>query len=104
MVRIADARTFKSLGEIGDPGGRLAIAEQAGTGLALFGTLTAGMDTSGLSNPLPGYRDTRVYYDQLLSVLEGHRTLEQAEARLPPDPEVRQATARHFLVHLPEAE
>ena len=104
MVRIAEARTFKSLGEIADPAQRLAIAEQAGTGLALFGTLTAGMDTSGLSNPLPGYRDTRVYYDQLLSVLAGHRTLEQAEALLPPDAEVRQGTARHFLVHLPEAE
>jgi len=104
MVRIAEARTFKSLGEIKDPAERLAIAEQAGTGLALFGTLTAGMDTTGLSNPLPGYRDTRVYYDQLLSVLAGHRTLEEAEGLLPRDPEVRQATARHFLVHLPEAE
>jgi hypothetical protein len=104
MVRIPRARTFKSLGEIPDPARRLAVAEQAGSGLALFGTLTAGMDTTGLSNPLPGYRDTRLYYDQLHSVLIGNRTLEDAEARLPADPEVRQATERHFLVHLPEDE
>lgn len=104
MVRISGARTFKSLGEIADPAQRLAIADQAGAGLALFGTLTAGMDTANLRNPLPGYRDTRLYYNQLLSVLAGHHTLEQAAALLPADPEVRQATERHFLVHLPEPE
>lgn len=104
MVRIVNARTFKSLGELPGTEQRLAIAEQAGTGLALFGTLTAGMDTTGLSNPLPGYRDTRVYYDQLHSVLAGSRTVDDAAARLPGDPEVRQATAQHFLVHLPADE
>jgi hypothetical protein len=104
MVRIARTRTFKSLGEIAASDQRLFIAEQAGTGLALFGTLTAGMDTTGLSNPLPGYRDTRVYYDQLHSVLAGNRTLDDAAPRLPEDPEVRQATERHFLVHLPAEE
>jgi Ser/Thr protein kinase RdoA (MazF antagonist) len=104
MVRIGQARTYKSLGEIADPSQRLALAEQAGVGLALFGTLTAGMDTTGLRNPLPGYRDTRIYYDQLHSVLAGHRTLEEASGRLPDDPEVRQTTERHFLVHLPPEE
>ena len=104
MVRIARTRTFKSLGELPGNERRLFIAEQAGAGLALFGTLTAGMDTTGLSNPLPGYRDTRVYYDQLHSVLAGNRTREDAASRLPDDPEVRQATERHFLVHLPAEE
>jgi len=100
MVRIRNARTFKSLGEIADLPQRLALAEQAGVGLALFGTLTAGMNTDGLRNPLPGYRDTRIYYDQLHSVLAGNRTVEDAERRLPEDPQVRQTTERHFLVHL----
>jgi hypothetical protein len=104
MVRIANARTFKSLGEIADPEQRLWIAEQAGSGLALYGTLTSGIDVASLSSPLPGYRDTRVYYDQLLSVLAGARTPGEAERYLPKDPEVRQATERHFLIHLTEVE
>jgi hypothetical protein len=104
MVRIPEARTYKSLGELADPARRLMTAEQAGAGLALHGTLTAGMDTSRLQNPLPGYRDTRVYYDQLLSVLAGHRRLEDAARLLPADPVVRASTEQHFLVHLPEAE
>jgi hypothetical protein len=104
MVRIAEARTYKSLGEIADPARRLMTAEQAGVGLALFGTLTAGIDLAGLRSPLPGYRDTRLYYDQLLSVLAGHRTLEEAEPYLPRDPEVRASTEQHFLVHLPPDE
>jgi hypothetical protein len=104
MVRIPEARTYKSLSEIADPAQRLMTAEQAGAGLALFGTLTGGMDVSRLSSPLPGYRDTRVYYNQLLSVLAGNRTLEEAAPFLPDDPEVRQTTEQHFLVHLPEEE
>jgi Ser/Thr protein kinase RdoA (MazF antagonist) len=101
MVRIAGAVTYKSLGAIADPKQRLFIAEQAGSGLAIFGTLSAGVDVERLGAPLPGYRDTRLYHAQLLSVLAGHRTLEQATPYLPADPEVRQSTQQHFLVHLP---
>jgi hypothetical protein len=104
MVRIEEARSYKSLSEIHDPQQRLETAEQAGAGLALFGTLAQGIDFSKLTSPLPGYRDTRVYYDQLLSVLAGNRTLAQAEPFLPADPEVRQATQHHFLLHLPAHE
>ena len=104
MVRIENAVSYKSLGEITDPAQRLMTAEQAGAGLALFGNLSEGIDFSTLSSALPGYRDTRFYYDQLLSVLAGSRTLAQAEAFLPADPEVRRATERHFLVHLPTGE
>jgi hypothetical protein len=100
MVRIAGACSYKSLSEIADPARRLMTAEQTGAGLALFGTLASGIDFSKLTSPLPGYRDTRVYYDQLLSVLAGHRTLAEAEPLLPADPVVREATQRHFLVHL----
>jgi hypothetical protein len=104
MARIGDTRTHKSLGEIRDPAERLKIAEQAGSGLALFGALTEGMDTTALASPLPGYRDTRLYLDQLRSVLAGHRTEEAAREHLPSDPELRQATGHHFLVHLPDDE
>lgn len=104
MIRIPNARTFKSLSEIPDMQERIRIAEQAGSGLALYGSFTAGMDTSCLESPLPGYRDTRLYYNQLLSVLEGNRTLEEAEPYLPDDPLIREGTQWHFLVHLPQDE
>jgi len=104
MVKIPESRTFKSLGEIADLNERLRIAEEAASGLALYGSFTSGMDTSGLASPLPGYRDTRLYYNQLLSVLAECRTIEQAEKYLPPDPVVRQSTEHHFLIHVPPEE
>ena len=104
MVRIAGTVSYKSLSEIPDPQRRLLAAEQAGAGLALFGTLSHGIDFGQLGSPLPGYRDTRLYYDQLLSVLAGHRTLAEAASLLPADPVVREATEQHFLIHLPPAE
>ena len=61
MVKIPEARTYKSLGEIADPAERLRVAEEAGRGLAIYGNLTCRMRTENLENPLPGYRDTAVY-------------------------------------------
>jgi hypothetical protein len=100
MARICSAQTYRSLHEIPDPGARLRVAEEAGRGLALFGMLTAGMNASHLPCPLPGYRDTHLYYDQLLSVLDGNRTPLEAAARLPADETVRRSTERHFLVQI----
>ncbi len=104
MVRIRDARTYKSLSEIRDAAERLRVAEEAGRGLAIYRNLTAGMDVSKLKSPLPGYRDTRLYYAQLASVLAGSRTPEDAARYLPEDPVVRASTLQHFLVHLPESD
>jgi hypothetical protein len=104
MARIPGCRTYKSLSEVEDRAEQLTLAEQAGRGLALYGRLTWSMSTDGLENPLPGYRQTRTYYDQFLSVLAGTRTEEEAEQYLPTDPIVRQSTAYHFRVHLPEEE
>jgi hypothetical protein len=104
MVKIPESRTYKSLGEIAEPAERLRVAGEAGRGLAIYGDLTCRMSTDGLENPLPGYRDTRLYYDQLRSVLAGCRTPEEAGACLPADPTVRHSTEEHFLVHLPEPE
>ncbi len=102
MVRIRDCTTFKSLNQIRAKAKRLSLANQAGRGLALFGDLTSQMDVNALSSPLPGYRDTRVYYAQLDSVLAGSRTIAEAAPYLPDDPVVRDTTQFHFLVHLDE--
>ncbi len=104
MVKITESRTYKSLGEIADPGERLRIAGEAGRGLAIYGDLTCRMATDGLENPLPGYRDTRLYFDQLRSVLAGHRTATDAVGLLPKDPVLLHSAGEHFLVHLEEAE
>ena len=104
MVKIPESRTYKSLGEIAEPAERLRVAGEAGRGLAIYGDFTCRMSTDGLENPLPGYRDTRLYYDQLRSVLAGCRTPEAAGALIPADPTVRHSTEEHFLVHLPEPE
>jgi hypothetical protein len=100
MVKIPESRTYKSLGEIADPAERLRVAGEAGRGLALYGDFTCRMRTDDLENPLPGYRDTRLYYDQLRSVLAGFRRPDEAAGLLPSDPTVRQSTEEHFLVHL----
>jgi N-acetylhexosamine 1-kinase len=104
MARIGGCSTFKSLGEIAERQEQLALAEQAARGLAIYGDLTADMDTSKLVSPLPGYRNTRGYFDQLHSVLLGNRMLDGAVPLLPDDPIVRQSTEQHYLVHLPPEE
>lgn len=103
MARIGQARSYKSLQEIPNSSARLQAAEEAGRGLALFGTLTAEMNPLQIRCPLPGYRDTGLYYDQLLSVLAGNRTPAQAMSYLPADPVLRQSTEELFLVQV-EAE
>ena len=104
MVKIPESRTYKSLGEVADPAERLRVAGEAGRGLALYGDFTCRMRTDGLENPLPGYRDTRLYYNQLRSVLAGCRTAGDAGALIPADLTLRQSTEAHFLVHLDEPE
>lgn len=100
MVRISGVRSYRSLAAVSDPGRRLNIAEEAGKGLALFRILTAGMNPADTPSSLPGYRDTALYFDQLDSILEGNRTYEQAVARIPSDPLLRQTAGQFFLVHL----
>ena len=100
MSRIRGVRSFKNLGMVPDSGQRLKIAEETGRGLALFRVLTAGMNPADVPLPLPGYRDTALYFDQLDSILEGNRTFEQAALRMPSDPLLRKSTGPFFLVHL----
>ncbi len=100
MARIRDSRFYRSLGEIQDSSERLRVAQEAGKGLAFFGILTALREPSEIGCPIPGYRDTSLYYDQLMSVLAGNRTLLEAAAHLPQDPAVRQSTETHFLIHI----
>lgn len=102
MRKIGDARTYKSLSEIDQLDERLRIAREAGRGLAIWGDLTATMPVEQLANPLPGYRETRVYLAQLESVRAGSRTPEGAARWLPTDPILLESTGPHFLVHLDE--
>ncbi len=104
MSRIGGVRSYKSLGTVPDPGQRLKIAEETGKGLALFQILTAGMNPADVPVSLPGYRDTSLYFDQLDSILEGNRTLDQAAPRLPSDPLLLKSTGPFFLVHLDSEE
>ncbi len=104
MIKVPRCRTYKSLSEIRDRREQISVAEEAGRGLAMFGDLTAGMDVSSLENPLPGYRNTRLYYHQLESVLAANRTLEEAATLLPSEEVLRNSTQMHFLVHLSEEE
>jgi hypothetical protein len=104
MERIQDTQTFQSLSELPDEAARLRMAEQAGKGLAMYGDFTSGMDISGLDSPLPGYRDTRLYYSQFKSVLAECRSFEEAARFLPIDPVLRQSTEFHFMIHIPHEE
>lgn len=104
MKKIPDCRTYKSLGELTERPQRLHVAREAGRGLALFSDLTADMDVSRIENPLPGYRDTRLYYRQLHAILAGYRSAEAARDLLPDDPILRDSTELHFLRHLSPAE
>lgn len=100
MTRIPRACSYKSLSEIDSHARRLEIAAQAGRGLAIFQRLTAEINPDDLHEPLPGYRNTALYYAQLESVLENARTVEEASGFLPPEPHLRRRTEKHFLVRL----
>jgi hypothetical protein len=104
MIKIPRCVSYKSLSDVGSRRDQLQIAEETGKGLAIFGDLTSTMDVSNLENPLPGYRDTRLYFDQFKSVLQENRKLKQVEKILPDDPVIRQSTEQHYLVHLTESE
>ncbi len=103
MTYIEGTVSYKSLAELPEER-RLETAKQVGKGLALYSDLTSSIDPTQVATALPGYRDTRLYFNQLDAALEGCRSLFDTVDRLPEDPEVRQASARHFLCVLDEAE
>ena len=104
MERIRGGCTFKSLSEVNGRARQLELAEEAARGLATYGDFTSDMDASKLESPLPGYRDTSIYYNQLKSVLNENHTLEHAAPFLPRDNVIRQSTEQHFLLQLPLSE
>ncbi len=104
MVKIPGCVTYKSLNQVKGSSERQFIAEEAGRGLAIYNDLTSDMDTEGIKNPLPGYRETGIYYNQLKSVLKGNRSLDEAAGLLPEDPDQLASTKPHFVVHLDEQE
>ena len=103
MLYIEGTVSYKSLGEL--PAHRQSeTAFEVGRGLAIYNDLTATIDPEILPTALPGYRDTKVYFDQLDAALAGCRNLADVVGKLPVDAEVRQATERHFLCACSEEE
>ncbi|MBC8064448.1 MAG: phosphotransferase [Chlorobia bacterium] len=103
MFYIEGAISYKSLSELPDHR-RSEAAFEVGRGLAIYNDLTATIESETLPTALPGYRNTRIYFDQLAAAMEGCRDVSQTEHRLPTDPETRQTTERHFLCACSEGE
>lgn len=103
MLYIEGAISYKSLSELPDHR-RTEAAYEVGRGLAIYNDLTASIEAETVPTALPGYRNTKVYFDQLDTAIEGCRELEQVLSRLPADEEVRQTTERHFLCACSEEE
>lgn len=103
MLYIEGTVSYKSLSEL--PKHRQTeAAYEVGRGLAIYNDLTAGIDAETLPTALPGYRNTRIYFDQLDAALEGCRSLEETAHRLPEDDEVRAAVEKHFVCTAEEQE
>lgn len=103
MHYIEGAISYKSLSELPDHR-RTEAAYEVGRGLAIYNDLTASIESETVPTALPGYRNTKIYFDQLDTAMEGCRELEQVLSRLPVDEEVRQTTERHFLCACSEEE
>lgn len=104
MMRfIPDTKSYKSLGDV-PAEQQLRAAREMGRGMAIYLDLTSSIDASVLKPALPGYRDTRLYFRQLHSALEGAREIDEVEHRLPTDDEVRRCTEKHFLCAIDEEE
>ncbi|HJP83719.1 MAG TPA: phosphotransferase [Fimbriimonadaceae bacterium] len=102
MQYIEGTVSYKSLSELPDHR-RTEAAYEVGRGLAIYHDLTDSIDAGTVQTALPGYRNTRIYFDQLDCALEGCRQLEQVEHRLPSEPEVRAATEKHYMCSCYEA-
>jgi hypothetical protein len=94
---------YKSLNDVPSEH-RPFIAREVGRGLAVYSDLTASIDPATVPISLPGYRDTRLYFNQFRAALQGARSLGEVSHLLPSDDEVREASERHFLCALPEDE
>lgn len=103
MRYIEGTVSYKSLSELSHDQ-RLKAAYEVGRGLAIYSDLTSHIDPATVPTALPGYRNTRVYFDQFESAMEGCREVHETEHRMPGEPEVRAAAERHFLVTVSEEE
>lgn len=99
MRYIEGTVSYKSLGEL-PPERRLEAAAEVGRGLAMYSDLTATIEANTLQPALPGYRNTRLYFNQLEAALRDCTCLEEAEDLLPTNPEERTAAEHHFYSRL----
>lgn len=100
MQRVPRSRAFKSLVNVGSRAEQLRAAVALGEGLARAHALAAELEAKALRTPLPGYRHTPGYGDQLRAAAEGH--LEPAY--LPDEPERAAATRPFHAVAVPPEE
>jgi hypothetical protein len=100
---IDDTVSYKSLAEVPQPT-RLDTAREVGRGLAIYSDLTANIDPAAVPISLPGYRNTRLYFDLFKASLKGFRSVHEVFDLLPNDPEERAAAQQHFLCALDEEE
>jgi hypothetical protein len=103
MRLIPEVDCWKSLDDAG-PEKTRNIASEMGIGLALGADFARLVDLDGLSTSLPGYRDTKGYYQQLHSVLAGSQTEEEAAPFVTEDPEVRESTEALHRLAIPADE
>jgi Ser/Thr protein kinase RdoA (MazF antagonist) len=103
MLYIEGTVSYKSLSEL--PSHRQKeTAFEVGRGLAIYHDLTDTIDAETVPTALPGYRNTKIYFDQLNASLKGCRELVEVESILHPEPEVRIATEKHYLTTCSEEE
>lgn len=100
---IGGVRCYKSLAEV-DRAGQKKLAYEAGKGLAHYLDFTEDIDPSGLQESLPGYRNTRIYFNQLHSALAGQREDHPEKLWLPDDPDLLYSTEPHFYTVVSEEE
>lgn len=97
LTLIEDVVCHRSLSEATSRADQLRLAEETGRGMAVSTRLVHGIDASALLPSLPGYRDTSGYLAQFDSVMSGRPAL-------PPEAELRHATAALFRRAIDDAE
>lgn len=98
MDRIPNVVSHKSLSAFGDLESQLKASREVGRALAVYSSMTSSIDAGSLKGSLPGYRVTKIYFDQLECVLRGLRTDAEVAEFLPVDESERESCRKHFKV------
>ncbi len=91
--------SYKQLSDVSNKQRAIQIAEEAGRGLATFNELTQELPLDNFYPSLPGYRDTKLYFDQLDSVWNRSVTEDDAAKYLPEEPYLRDNVKPQYVLH-----